>query len=107
MFQLYLPPGKREQSYLGPPVEPRKDTSNQDGCGVSESLSDVFDGGDGTVSNIVVPSPGGVIDEYICGQPSLLCRVWSLGTFDSGVSPFHTSHSLTLCLKSVLCVVSK
>lgn len=105
MFQHHPPPGKREKSYLGPPVEPRKDTSNQDGCGVSESLSDVFDGGDGTVSGIVAPSSGGMIDVYKRGP--FLCRVWSLGTFDSGVSPFHTSHSLTLCLKSVLCVTSK
>lgn len=107
MFQHHLPPGQREQNYLGPPMVPKKDTSNQDGCGESESLSDVFDGGDGTVSGIVARSSGGVIDEYVRGQPSFLCWVWSLGHFDSGVSPFHTSYSLTLCLKSVLCVTSK
>lgn len=73
MFQHHLPPGKREQSYLGLPMVPKKDTSNQDGCGESESLSDVFDGGDGTVSGIVACSSGGMIDEYIRGQPSFLC----------------------------------
>lgn len=52
---------------------PKKDTSNQDGCGESESLSDVFDGGDGTVSDIVARSSGGMIDEYVRGQPSFLC----------------------------------
>lgn len=55
------------------PMVPKKDTSNQDGCGESESLSDVFDGGDGTVSGIVARSSGGMIDEYIRGQSSFLC----------------------------------